>query len=282
MNTETRDILVGDGTVRTRVVGSGPPIVFVHGALVDGRLWDGVVARLAGSFTCVVPDLPLGSHLLPLPVGADPTPAGHARRVAALLEALDLRDVTLVGNDSGGVLCQLVAAHHPERLGRLVLTNCDALEVFPPAAYAYFGWLARSDLAMAAVVRLLNAVPVLARLPNAYGWLARSRIDGELLRAWLRPSLDAGVRRDVAGFFLAARPEITLAAAEALRGFRGPVLLAWGERDPFFRIGLAERLLTYLRDGRIVRFDAACYVALDQPAALADQISTFARERRAA
>src|SRR5688500_7616159 len=137
---DTREIDVGDGRIRTRITGSGPAILFVHGALVNGRLWGGVVERLRDRFTCVVPDLPLGSHALPLPPGADRTPAGQARRIARLLEVLDLRDVTIVGNDTGGALVQLVAAEHASRLGRVVLTNCDALEVFPPAAYAYLGW----------------------------------------------------------------------------------------------------------------------------------------------
>lgn len=278
----TRDLFVGDGTVRTRIVGSGPPVVLVHGALVDGRLWDALVERLRDRFTCVVPDLPLGSHVLPLPDDADRTPAGHAARVARLLEALDLRDVTLVGNDSGGAICQLVAAHHPDRLARLVLTNCDALEVFPPAAYAYLGWLARSATAMTALARLLNAVPALARLPNAYGWLSRRPLDRELVRGWLRPLLAPAVRRDVAGFFRSGGPAVTLAAAEALRGFDRPVLLAWGEADPFFRIGLAERLLAHLRHGRLERLDAACYVPIDQPDALAGHVAAFASERRAA
>lgn len=276
--TSIRDIDTGDGTLRTRIVGRGPALLFVHGALVDGTLWDAVVARLADRFTCVVPDLPLGSHHVALPAGADRTPAGHAARLARLLDALDLRDVTVVGNDSGGAVAQLLCADHADRVGRLVLTNCDALEVFPPAAFAYLGWLAHSPRLLAILARALNAWPALGRFPLAYGRLADA-IPDDLLRGWLAPSLDAAVRADVAGFFLAARPEVTLAAADRLRGFRRPVLLAWGARDPFFRVDLAERLAARLPDARLERFDARCYVALDRPAELAAAIARHAEGR---
>ena len=112
------EIALPQGTVRYRETGEGPPIVFVHGLLVDGRLWDGVVAELAGDYRCIVPDLPLGAHELALPAHADRSPAGVARLLADFIAALELEDVTLVGNDTGGVISQLVATRHPERIGR--------------------------------------------------------------------------------------------------------------------------------------------------------------------
>lgn len=275
MGSTTRDVEVGDGVLRTRVSGAGRPLLFVHGALADGGLWDGVVRRLEARYTCVVPDLPLGSHRVPLRTEADRTPAGHAARLQSLIAALGLDEVTVVANDSGGAITQVLCAERPARVARVVLTNCDALEVFPPRAYAYLGWLSHSPAAMAVLARLLYTVPALARLPNAYGWLA-DEIPPELLARWLAPSLDGAIRTDLAGFFRAVRPEVTLAAAEALRTFDRPVLLAWGTRDPFFRIELAERLAAVLPDARIERFDARCYVPLDQPEALAAAIDRFA------
>ena len=113
----------------------GPPIVFVHGLLADGRLWDDVVAQLSGTHRCIVPDLPLGSHRAPMKPDADLTPYGLARIIAGVLEQLDLHDVTLVANDTGGALSQLVVTRHPERVGRLVLTPCDAFENFLPPMF---------------------------------------------------------------------------------------------------------------------------------------------------
>ena len=128
-------ITLPQGTVRYEEIGAGPPVVFVHGILVDGTLWDLVTPRLAGDLRCVVPDLPLGSHRVAMNADADLSPAGVARLVGDLLAALDVEDVTLVGNDTGGAISQLVALDHGERVGRLVLTNCDCFEVFPPKEF---------------------------------------------------------------------------------------------------------------------------------------------------
>jgi len=114
----------------------------MHGLLVDGRLWRKVVPRLEGDFRCIVPDWPLGSHVRALRPDADLSPPGLARIVADLMEALDLDGVTLVGNDTGGAISQLVATRHRERLARLVLTPCDAFEVFPPALFKPLVWAA--------------------------------------------------------------------------------------------------------------------------------------------
>ena len=112
-------------------------LVFVHGALVDGALWKDVVPLLEPTHRCVVPDWPMGSHTAPMSPDAELSPSGMARVVGAFLDALDLRDVTLVASDTGGAVCQLLCAQRAARVARLVLTNCDALEVFPPRAFAY-------------------------------------------------------------------------------------------------------------------------------------------------
>src|SRR3954454_18378020 len=117
---EQHEVNLPQGTIRYRDRGQGPPIVFVHGALVNGDLWRKVVPELAKDFRCVTPDLPLGSHEIPMPANADLSPPAVAKLIADFLAALDLTDVTLVGNDTGGAMCQLVVTSHPERIGRLV------------------------------------------------------------------------------------------------------------------------------------------------------------------
>ena len=126
------EITLPQGTIHYRDTGEGPPVVFLHGLLVDGEVWRKVTPLLQGAARSIVPDLPLGSHRLAMKADADLSPAGVARLVGDLLAALDLEDVTLVGNDSGGAISQLVALDHGERVGRLVLTNCDCFDVFPP------------------------------------------------------------------------------------------------------------------------------------------------------
>src|SRR4051794_5756681 len=128
------ELTLDQGTIRYRDEGAGPTLFFVHGALVDGRLWDPVVARLRDRFRCVVPDLPLGSHERPMQPDADLTPHGVANLIADMLERLDLRDVTLIGNDSGGALSQLLVVAPPQRGGGPGVADCDAVGDFPPQA----------------------------------------------------------------------------------------------------------------------------------------------------
>ncbi len=109
------------------------PALFVHGILVDGRLWRGVAEGLVRrGFRCIVPTLPLGSHTIPVGDPAALNLPGVAEMINDMIVALDLSDVTLVGSDTGGGLCQLVIDAHPKRIGRLLLTNCDAFDKCPP------------------------------------------------------------------------------------------------------------------------------------------------------
>src|SRR5579862_8034286 len=130
-------ITLPQGTIRYLDHGAGPTLLLVHGLLANTTLWGLLVPRLALHFRCIAPELPLGAHTLPMNPDADLSPLGIAQLLADFLRALDLHDVTLVGNDTGGAICQLVIAHHPQRIIRLVLTNCDAFErFFPPALVA--------------------------------------------------------------------------------------------------------------------------------------------------
>jgi pimeloyl-ACP methyl ester carboxylesterase len=114
--------------------GDGSPIVFLHGMLMDSSLWDGVIAELSAEHRCIAPTLPLGAHRHPMAAAADLSLPGIARLVAEFLDRLDLRDVTLVGNDTGGALGQLLVADGAAatRIERIVLASCDAFDNFPP------------------------------------------------------------------------------------------------------------------------------------------------------
>lgn len=126
-------------TIRYRSRGVGRPVVFVHGVYIGGSLWDAVAERLE-SVRSIVPTWPLGAHRDPAPT-ADLSARAIARRVPAFLEALDLHDVVLVGNDTGGGLClAALGTGLPgvDRIGALVLTNCDSYEHFPPKGFDTF------------------------------------------------------------------------------------------------------------------------------------------------
>ena len=273
------EITLPQGTVRYSDSGSGDTIVLVHGLLVDGRLWRKVVPLLEGDFRVVVPDLPLGSHKLPLNESADRTPAGMAQLLADFLEALDLRDVTLVGNDTGGVLCQIVATRHPERLARLVLTPTDAFDNFLPALFRPLQMGAKFPPLLYALVQPLRLAP-LRRLPIAFGWLSKTRTDPEVEKDWIRPFFaDARVRRDVIALLVSIDKKYTLEAAEGLRSFDKPALIAWATDDKVFPRAHAEELARLIPDARLEWIeDSRTFVPEDQPERTAQLIREFVRE----
>jgi pimeloyl-ACP methyl ester carboxylesterase len=273
------EVELPQGTIRYRESGQGPPIVFVHGLLVDGRLWRKVTPLLEGRFRCVVPDLPLGSHATPMNPDADLSPPGLARIVAGFMEALELKDVTLVGNDTGGAISQITAANHPERIGRLVLTNCDAFENFLPPAFRPLQWGARVPGLLNGLLQGMRFAP-LRRLPIAYGWLIKRDLAGAPTREWVDPFLsNRGVRRDTAKVLKGIDAKYTFEAAEQLRSFERPALLAWAVEDRFFKLSYAERLADTIRGATLERIDDSyTFVSEDQPERLAELIETFTRE----
>jgi pimeloyl-ACP methyl ester carboxylesterase len=272
------DVELTAGTIRYRDTGQGPPIVFVHGLLVDGTLWRKVVPLLEDRYRCIVPDWPLGSHTLPMKPSADLSPPGIAGLFAEFLDKLDLRDVTLVANDTGGALTQiLMASGQTDRVARVVLTPCDSFENFLPPMFRPLQWLARVPGAVYPVVQSLR-VPALRRLPLAFGWLTKRRVAGDVTAAWVRPAqTDKGVRRDVARLLAGIDPRFTIEAAERLPGFDRPVLIAWAPEDRFFPLEHARRLAELLPDARVEEVpDSYTFVSEDQPELVARLVGEFA------
>jgi pimeloyl-ACP methyl ester carboxylesterase len=273
----TSTVSLPAGTIRYRATGDGPPIVFVHGLLVDGRLWDQTLPHLTGR-RLIVPDWPLGSHRSAMTNGADLTPPGLARIVADTIAALDLDDVTLVGNDTGGAIAQLVVTRHPQRISRLVLTNCDSHENFLPMMFRPLQAAARVPGAVRALAAAMRATWV-RNLPMAYGWLAAEHIDPALTADWLKPAReDQGVRRDLTAVLRGISNRYTIEAARQLKAFEGRTLLAWGRDDRFFKPRHAERLAAEFAEARLEWIDdARTFVPFDQPERLAELITEFTR-----
>jgi pimeloyl-ACP methyl ester carboxylesterase len=269
------------GTIHYREAGptTGAPVVFVHGFLVDDTLWSDVPERLAESgFHTFAPTWPLGSHRTPMNDGVDLSPRGVARVVLSFLEAHDLTDVTLVGNDTGGAVCQFLLDEDPSRIGRLVLTNCDAFDTFPPFPFDVLFRLAKHPGATRAVLQSMRST-AMRNSKLGFGWLVKRRIGAEESRAWVTPYLtEPGVRRDVAAFARTAHATDLADVATRLPSFRKPVLLCWAPADPFFKIALGRRLESTFPNAKLVEIpDARTFVAMDQPERLADEIAAFAR-----
>jgi pimeloyl-ACP methyl ester carboxylesterase len=275
-----KEVEVRGGRLRYHEIGNGPAIVFVHGVLVNANLWRKAVPALARDFRCVTLDLPMGAHLDPMP-NADLTPPGVANLIADAIEALGLEDVTLVGNDTGGAICQLVVTSRPERIGRLVLTSCDLFEKFPPG---FFKYVFLPVQVPALVPLLFGALRFRAprRLPIAFGWVTKRPIDREAEDSYVLPVLTRGeIRRDLARVAKGIDPRYTMEAGERLKEFDRPALIAWSREDKLFPQSDAERLAAALPNARIEWIeDAYTFSAEDQPERLAELIAGFAREPR--
>jgi pimeloyl-ACP methyl ester carboxylesterase len=269
------------GRVNYRVAGPPdsalPPVVFVHGIMVNGELWTGVADALAArGIRSYAPDLPLGAHPIPLRPDADVTPRGVATLLLAFLDALGLSDVTLVGNDTGGALCQFLLDTDASRVGRLVLTNCDAFDQFPPPPFGLLVKLASSPFRLW-LTSQGTRLTAIRHSALGFGPLVAKPLDAALTRRWATPLLtDAGVRRDTARFMRAMRPADLLDVSTRLHAFDRPVLLLWGAADRFFTMPLARRLADAFPHARLVPIDGGrTFIPLDEPERLASEISAF-------
>jgi pimeloyl-ACP methyl ester carboxylesterase len=271
---ERKEIDLPAGRIRYREAGAGKPIVFVHGYLVDGRLWDGVVDQLSDRYRCIAPDWPIGAQQIAMNPDADLSPPGVAATIASFLEALDLEDVTIVGNDSGGAMSQVLVTRHPERVGRLVLTNCDTYENFPPGIFKTMPPLAKLPGGMT-LLSLPFRSGAIARA--AFKPFTRKPIPPQLIASWMNPGLnDRGVRHDLKKVTVGMNKRYTLEAARQLRGSQLPILLAWAPGDKLFPLSGAERLAAEAGNARIVQIpDAGTFVSLDQPQRLGEEIAGF-------
>jgi pimeloyl-ACP methyl ester carboxylesterase len=273
----TQEIRLPQGVIRYRELGEGEPIVFVHGYLVDGRLWSQAAEHLADGHRCILPDWPLGAHRVAMNADADLTPPGIANLIADFLEAMELTGATIVGNDSGGAMSQVLVTRRPERIGRLVLTNCDTYENFPPSAFKAMPPLAKLPGAMTVLSLPFRLGPVRRA---AFAPFANTKIPPDLIDSWMEPSQrDPGVRRDTAKVTAGMNKRYTLEAAERLRQFDRPTLFAWAPDDRLFKLSDAERLAQAIPDARIETIaDARTFVSLDQPKRLAELIAAFMAE----
>ncbi|MGZ9932273.1 alpha/beta fold hydrolase [Streptomyces sp. NC-S4] len=258
--------------------GDGEVVVLVHGLGFDESVWDRVVSELRPDFRVVVPVLPIGSHRRPMRPDADLSAHGIAALLAEFLERLGLRDVTLVQNDAG--TAQLLVGVRDERVGRLVLTSCEALENYPP------GIQGRTLHAAARIpgglFLLLQSfrVPFLVRMRSSLGGMAHRPIPYALVRRWYQPLLGRrAIRRDLAKFCRSTRKDTYLEAAERLAEFDRPALVAWGAEDRMMPPATGRRLAELLPQGRYVEIPgAATLVQLDNPGDLCAELRRFIRE----
>ncbi|WP_435590561.1 alpha/beta fold hydrolase [Nocardia sp. bgisy118] len=263
--------------------GDGPPVVLLHGLLMNHTVWDTVLDRLPAGFRYVLPDLPLGAHPIPLKPGVDLSLRGLNQLIADFLAALDLRDVTLVHSDWGGGLF-LTAYGLDERVGRLVVLPCEAFDNFPPGLPGKMAVVATAmpggiSLALRQLrVRWLRSSPLL------FGWMARRPLPDDLVRGWTEPGLrDELIRRDLLAYTKSGFPKAELIAnTEALRRFSGDALILWSAAGKVMPREHGRRLAELIPRARLIEIEDAYVLSmLDRPDAVGAAISEFLTGDRA-
>jgi pimeloyl-ACP methyl ester carboxylesterase len=267
------------GTLEYRESGTGRPVVFAHGAAVNGDLWRNVAPELAVGHRCIVPDLPLGGHSLPLHDDADLSLFGCAGILGGFLDALELDDVTLVANDTGGAISQALVGRRPERIARLVLTSCDAFDNYPPKAIAYLKPTVRVRPAFWLLVKSMR-VKRFQRLPIAYGWATREPIEPRIMDSYLGSLRgNAGVRRDFGRLLRFADTRDMQEASNGLGAFDKPALVVWAADDKFFPREHGRRLAELLPQGSFELVESSrTFIPEDNPVRLVGLLRGFLAE----
>ena len=278
---QQRSLQLPQGTIHYRDSGpaDGEPLVFVHGYLMAGDLWDDVTRRLASDgLRCIAPDWPLGAHRTAMSAGFKLDWPGVADLIADFLAALELDGVTLIGNDSGGALTQLVAVHHPERVARIVLTPCDAFDNFPPKLFRGLKYTAMVPGALTLAMQPLRS-KAFYRLPFTFGWLSHKRVPDETIAGWLAPMLrDRAVRRDLRRITRALEPSVIEDTTPRLTEFRKPALVMFATDDRMFPLDHGRRLAQVLPNARFEEItESMTFVMIDQPERTAALIHDFVR-----
>jgi pimeloyl-ACP methyl ester carboxylesterase len=272
------ELALSAGPIEYDDSGAGSPIVLLHGLLMDSTLWDGPVAELVSNHRCVVPTLPLGAHRRPMNADADLSLPGVARLVEEFLERLGLEDVTLVGNDTGGALVQLLI--DSPRVGRIVLVSCEAFDNLPPGLTGRtLALVSKLSPGLLGVFMQQLRLKAVRRLPITFGWLTK-RGDAAAAR-WMGPLLrQPEIRRDAVrvlrGAF--ADRQLLVKAAERLPSFDRPALVVWAGEDRVMPVEHGRRLAELLPQGRYVEVgDSYTLIPLDQPVLLGQLINEFAK-----
>ena len=272
-----KSVDVTAGTLEYRDEGdpTGPPVVLLHGLLMNDSQWDLVLPLLPAGHRYLLPVLPFGGHRVPMRDGADLTMPGMVNVVADFLDALDLTGVDLVVTDWGGPLF-LTDVGRDERVGRMIICPSEAFENFPPGLPGKVTWVAtRSPLTVSIAMRML-AVDWLRRRYLVFGMMAKKPIPQPIVDHWFGNALQhTALRRDVIRYARSRFVKSELVrATESLARFDGDVLVLWShnpvmpDRHACRLAELTNATLRYVDDAHVL-------IMLDQPEQTAREIGAF-------
>jgi pimeloyl-ACP methyl ester carboxylesterase len=231
----TRSVETASGRISYVETGSGLVALFVHGVLLNKHLWRPQLEELADIRRCIAVDL-LAHGDTEIDPSQDVSVTANARMLTEVLDALQIDQVDVIGNDSGGGIAQIFAALNPARVR--TLTNCDTHDNWPPEAFKPF-------LAMAASGELSNTLKAMLadksmyRSPEALGPAYEQpdiATDADI-EAYLRPLVRSEQRiHDLERFLAAFDHSHTTAVEPQLRQLHARTLIVWGTDDVYFPV----------------------------------------------
>jgi pimeloyl-ACP methyl ester carboxylesterase len=236
-------VQTASGRISYTEQGIGPVALFVHGVLLNGHLWRHQLAHLSDIRRCIAVDL-LAHGDTEIAPDQDVSVTANGTMLKQFLDALNIEQVDLVGNDSGGGIAQIFAALHPHRVRSLTLTNCDAHDNWPPEAFKPFLTMAAAGGLRGALDAMLSDTSVY-RSPQALGpaYEHPERLTDESIEIYLRPLVRTEQRtRDFQRFLAAFDNKHTLAVEAQLKSLNAPTLIVWGTDDVYFDVKWARWL----------------------------------------
>jgi pimeloyl-ACP methyl ester carboxylesterase len=269
------DISAGTIEYREEADPNGPPVVLLHGLLMNDAQWNLALPLLPSGFRYLLPILPMGGHRIPMREDADLTLPGMVNIVGDFLDALDLADVTLVVTDWGGALF-LTDIGRDKRIARLVICPSEAFGNFPPGFPGKVAWLASRTTGTVALAMRQLKIGWLRRQWLIFGQMAKKPIPQDIVDTWMAAGLaDRRIRRDLVKYCRSTFDKADLIrATNRLADFHGDVLVLWS-RNPVMPDDHATRLAELT--GGTLRFidDANVLVMLDQPQRTAAELGEF-------
>lgn len=270
------------GVIEYDETGTGPPVVLLHGLILDHTIWDRVLPLLPKGFRYIRPVLPLGAHRRPMKPDADLTLSGQTRIVADFLDALDLTDVTLVHSDWGGGLF-LTAHGLDHRVARLVILPCEAFDNFPPGLPGKMAVVAVRTPGLLRIAARQLRIGWLRRQPMLFGQMTRKPVPDALVHGWTEPVLrDPGVRRDLRAYGRGGFDKATcIRNTEALSRFNGETLVLWSPGNRVMPPSHGRRLAALIPKARYAEIpDTYVLSMLDAPEEVARELTAFLTHAR--
>jgi pimeloyl-ACP methyl ester carboxylesterase len=238
--------------------GEGPVALFVHGVLLNGHLWRHVIEHVVDMRRCIAVDL-MAHGATRIAADQDVSLIAQAEMLAAFCDSLSLDQIDLVANDSGGGIAQIFAAHHPDRIRSLTLTNCDVHDNWPPKAAEPL-WNAAAQGRLGGIGRQLLSDIDFARAAFASGYEHPERISADTVQIYFAPLFtDPQATRNLERWFAPAHNCSQTVAVEAqLRALKAPTLIVWGTADVFFPVKWAYWLRGAIPGaGKVIELEGA-------------------------